>query len=320
MTATTLPTPLMTVHVSTYGGGYSIFYPGGSASGPLSLYDNDLDRAVMETVFPYRGDREQHEIVARSPQANAYYRYDIAQRVPETAPRREAAAPVVEPEPEVVDTEAKAPAGQAYYVTRRHGDGRLAPVAGPWRFLHHASAAVEAVRAQVTKRHPEAHFDGFGVSLMQPRTHAADSTEGDDMEHPLLFAIGEDVWWRGEPTEPYSMLLHLANPITEEQAEQLVSLVGYAWRMYVGGEPLDAHDLDSTGTILTIPADSTKSARSNLWDALLLFADELPEVVRDGSPVRKTDRQGPGTKGTRLVEGMGEVGFALYWDYVDGVA
>jgi len=52
--------------------------------------------------------------------------------------------------------------------------------------------------------------------------------------------------------------------------------------------------------------------------ALEEFEDTLPTMINEGSPVRKTDRAGAGTKGTRLVEGMHEPGltFEVYYDSV----
>jgi hypothetical protein len=41
----------------------------------------------------------------------------------------------------------------------------------------------------------------------------------------------------------------------------------------------------------------------------------LPSIVKHGSQVRKTDRAGAGTKGTRLVEGLGaDLQVTIYYD------
>jgi hypothetical protein len=46
--------------------------------------------------------------------------------------------------------------------------------------------------------------------------------------------------------------------------------------------------------------DFTKSRRDDVYDAL----PALWEILRDGTPVRKTDRAGAGTKGTRKHQGI----------------
>jgi len=67
-----------------------------------------------------------------------------------------------------------------------------------------------------------------------------------------------------------------------------------------------------------VSADTTKSARDDLGVALQAFEDMLPTMIDEGSSVRKTDRAGAGTKGTRLVEGMREpdLEFEVYYDDV----
>jgi hypothetical protein len=56
--------------------------------------------------------------------------------------------------------------------------------------------------------------------------------------------------------------------------------------------------LASTASIFVFWIDSTKSRRDDIFDALY----ELPSYLEEGTPVRKTDRCGPGTKGTRKYE------------------
>jgi hypothetical protein len=47
------------------------------------------------------------------------------------------------------------------------------------------------------------------------------------------------------------------------------------------------------------------------------FEEMLPNMLADGTPVRKTDRAGAGTQGTRLVEGFGsDLAFEIYYDDV----
>jgi hypothetical protein len=59
----------------------------------------------------------------------------------------------------------------------------------------------------------------------------------------------------------------------------------------------------------------TKSSRDDLGMGLEDFEEALPQILSEGSPIRKTDRSGPGTKGTRLVEGFGaDLAAEIYYD------
>ena len=59
--------------------------------------------------------------------------------------------------------------------------------------------------------------------------------------------------------------------------------------------------------------DSTKGKSDSYT-----FQKKLEEFVNEGTPVRKTDQSGPGTKGTRLVDGIGDddLQWELYADHV----
>lgn len=67
-----------------------------------------------------------------------------------------------------------------------------------------------------------------------------------------------------------------------------------------------------------VSADATKSASDDTGVAFERFHDQLPELLLDGSPIRKTDRAGAGTRGTRLVEGFNDADLKieLYYDSV----
>lgn len=89
-----------------------------------------------------------------------------------------------------------------------------------------------------------------------------------------------------------------------EEARHLAALVSYRWRA-TGGEPIgDGVHQDAPNSII-VYADGTKAGS---WSRVAEFFDQVGDVVRDGSPVRSTDRSGPGTRGTRLVEPLDGVG------------
>lgn len=85
--------------------------------------------------------------------------------------------------------------------------------------------------------------------------------------------------------------------------------IGYALRIYMAGEELSLPTVEEARdrkTVLRFSYDSTKAQRSAPD-----VAEGLAEAARyivEGTPVRKTNRAGVGTIGTRLSAGIGPVG------------
>jgi hypothetical protein len=119
------------------------------------------------------------------------------------------------------------------------------------------------------------------------------------------------------PNEPYQMRFQTSRPIDDDEMHQMAGLVGYAYASKVRGESLDDPVRDSPYSFV-VYADTTKSRRDDLGQALEEFEAELPKMVRDGSPIRTTDRTGPA--GTRAVLGLNDPGltFETYYDSVGG--
>ena len=119
------------------------------------------------------------------------------------------------------------------------------------------------------------------------------------------------------PDTPYSMRIQSKRPLSDDDMQKAAQLLGYAYRAEVRGEPLGDPERDSPYSFV-VYADTTKSSSDDLGIALEGFEESLPEMFADGSPIRKTDRAGAGTKGTRLVEGFdGDgFGFEIYYDDV----
>lgn len=139
-----------------------------------------------------------------------------------------------------------------------------------------------------------------------PRTTmlvAAGQEEFDfDGEH---FKMASNVW--AVPPECYAVAIRMDKPASDEQMQQFAQLAGYTWRSTVNGESLgDPERIDMF--TFRMYADSTKG-HGYLTD----FWSKLPETVEEGSPVRKTNRSGENTKGTRLVEGLGTRRFEIYF-------
>lgn len=114
------------------------------------------------------------------------------------------------------------------------------------------------------------------------------------------------------PDQPYSMRIQVGTELTDSQVHHLAQLVGYDWSK-TGGERLDRPYQDAPNSIV-LYADSTKGRAYRHLDRL---EETLADTVEHGSPIRTTDRSGPGTKGTSLVEGLGDLGGVhIYYDSV----
>jgi hypothetical protein len=111
----------------------------------------------------------------------------------------------------------------------------------------------------------------------------------------------------------YEIRAEFDRVLTTEEAMQASGAIGYALRENMAGEDLSfpTIELFSAGkTVLSYGYDSTKSRRDDYY-ACEAFEAAATYIV-EGSPVRKTNRAGRGTAGTRLVEGIGPVGVTFY--------
>lgn len=116
------------------------------------------------------------------------------------------------------------------------------------------------------------------------------------------------------PAEPYAIAIRTAEPIDDDQMQQIAGLTGYAYST-TGGERAygDPERVDERTFILHV--DTTKG---RAYQRLDRFEDMLADTIIEGSPVRKTDRAGAGTQGTRLVEGLGrDLAPEIFYDSVD---
>lgn len=97
--------------------------------------------------------------------------------------------------------------------------------------------------------------------------------------------------------------------LTDEEITRAAGALGYALKEVLAGEELSDPDVirscRAQQTILLFAYDSTKSRRDDP-DADLTFA-MAERYIAEGSPLRRTERAGKGTKGTRLVQGIGPV-------------
>ena len=99
----------------------------------------------------------------------------------------------------------------------------------------------------------------------------------------------------------------MVSPVPDAD-ENVEALVGYALREVLAGESVYLVDAveESTGrdaVLYRFSYDVTKSRRDDP-DICLAF-ERVRQYLHEGTPVRKTNRAGEGTKGTRKFEGFG---------------
>lgn len=109
-----------------------------------------------------------------------------------------------------------------------------------------------------------------------------------------------------------TLAVTVSRHLSHEEISRLSGCIGYALRVHIAGEDLSdpvAIVYHAGMTTVSYWYDSTKSQRSDrdVQGAL----EQAAEMIRTGTPVRKSNRAGAGTAGTRLVEGLGEVNVAF---------
>ncbi len=107
----------------------------------------------------------------------------------------------------------------------------------------------------------------------------------------------------------YELAIAFEQPQDEDHIVSLMKYVlcgPFAMFGEFDGEIVHRND---EGTLLVFSVDTTKSRRD---DVAWAFEDDCIPMLVEGTPVRKTDRAGAGTKGTRAVEGI-VGGFVVAW-------
>lgn len=98
----------------------------------------------------------------------------------------------------------------------------------------------------------------------------------------------------------YGVTLCTAEPVLTEQVD---SLAAYFFEGPFASEYYDTQgigEVDGRARLFLLNTDFTKSRHDDWTDNI----GDLWEMLREGTPIRKTDRKGPGTRGTRAVEGL----------------
>jgi len=105
----------------------------------------------------------------------------------------------------------------------------------------------------------------------------------------------------------YEIRVVIDRYLTHEEARRAAGCLGYALKQELAGEELSEpcviQSCRAGQTILLLCYDSTKSRRDDPdFDRTFALAESY---IAEGSPIRMTNRAGCGTRGTRLVAGIG---------------
>jgi len=107
------------------------------------------------------------------------------------------------------------------------------------------------------------------------------------------------------PGRTTRVALRFNRPLSDAEAEHAASLAEYAWRSSLHKAPFgQARQTDDRTLVFACDSDQSSHPASD-------FASTLPGLMTQGSPVRTTDRSGPGTKGTRALDGLPGASFDL---------
>lgn len=140
-------------------------------------------------------------------------------------------------------------------------------------------------------------------------TYAPDRIHSiDEYGEPVAYVRADSYNFHNYPDD---MRIQASRPLTDAEVQRVAQLTGYQHRSTLNGEGLSDPDRCGKASVL-VGTDNTKSSgRKSMFTD---FEDGLEATLQEGSPVRKTDRAGAGTKGTRLIEGLGnDVTFTLYY-------
>jgi len=116
---------------------------------------------------------------------------------------------------------------------------------------------------------------------------------------------------------PNAIRIQANRRLTPEDTKKFAALVDYEYQVAVDRNGINVNKIyQDTPFSFVIPTKPRTRNDDSLPDAFTKFAEELPDMVKEGSPRRKTNRSGFGTRGTRLAEGFNEdnLKFEIYLD------
>ena len=106
--------------------------------------------------------------------------------------------------------------------------------------------------------------------------------------------------------------LDITGILDDEEVMRAAGAVGYAFRVHFQGnglsEPIDVQRKGGL-TSFTLESNGYQDDKGKYLD----FLDDCIQYIYGGTPIRKTDRSGPSTKGTRLVNGTQRLARVRLW-------
>lgn len=116
---------------------------------------------------------------------------------------------------------------------------------------------------------------------------------------------------------PDSIRVEADRELSNDEVRRMGGIVGYLQRSTLrGSEPISEHIVRDGPNSFVVFQDATKTFSDDVGVAYEKFEDALEGAFSEGTPVRKTNRSGPGTAGTRAIEGVGDVRISIWYDDV----
>lgn len=119
------------------------------------------------------------------------------------------------------------------------------------------------------------------------------------------------------PYFPQAMRLEANRALSDDDQVTLHHLVAYTYAATLRSTGIGRPERDSTHSFV-VTAETVYSHRTDPMGALAQFEVDLDTYLLGGTPVRKTDRAGAKTAGTRAVDGLNDPSLrvAVYYDSV----
>ena len=112
---------------------------------------------------------------------------------------------------------------------------------------------------------------------------------------------------------PDGIRVEVGREINNQEMRNLAAIVKYSGRSDLrNAEGLDGPHRDGPNSFVMY-LDATKTYSDDVGIAHERFEENLPDRLREGTPIRKTDKGGPGTKGTRKWDGVADIGEVSIW-------
>lgn len=128
----------------------------------------------------------------------------------------------------------------------------------------------------------------------------------------FVHSDSDELW----PDDPEAIAVRANRDLSDADMQRAAQLLGYGYAAHVRGERLgDPVRVDAR--TFAVDIDLTKSASDDVGEAVQRLNEDLPALLVDGSPVRKTNRAGAGTAGTRLVGGLGDIEVGMFYGFRD---